>query len=127
MGDESTADRLNYEKVAVEAKVVDAGGWHNMMLKQDGSVWSTGHNQYGHLGDGSTIESKVFVSVVSGGARVIAAGAFHSMVFKEDGSVWETVSNQDGQYDDGSTVSQQKFIRVAPFENGAWHDTTAYK
>ena len=30
------------------------GSSHSMVLKQDGSVWVTGKNEYDQLGDGST-------------------------------------------------------------------------
>ena len=30
------------------------GEKHSMILKADGSVWATGRNEYGQLGDGTT-------------------------------------------------------------------------
>ncbi|MFR3783194.1 MAG: hypothetical protein ACLTXR_05260 [Clostridia bacterium] len=33
------------------------------MLRADGTVWSTGYNQYGELGTGDTEERKIFTQV----------------------------------------------------------------
>ena len=73
-----------------------------MVLKQDGSVWAAGVNEYGQIGDGSTDHKSSFVQVVSGGAVAVAAGGHHSMVLKLDGSVWITGRNNFGQLGDDS-------------------------
>ena len=44
---------------------VAAGGWHSMIIKHDGSLWATGANIYGQLGDGSTIDRSTYVRVLS--------------------------------------------------------------
>ena len=90
-----------------------------MILKQDGSVWATGYNLYGQLGDGETSNKNVFVPVIFESVKVIAAGAFHSMVVKQDGSIWATGSNHNGQLGDGSKKSRNRFILVAPIAAGA--------
>ena len=100
------------------------GDQHSMILKRDGSVWATGDNLYGQLGDRWTAHSNVFMQVISDGAKAIAAGGFHSMVLKQDGSIWATGSNKDGQFGDGSTTSEKTFVRVAPFSNGVEHNHT---
>ena len=82
------------------------------MLKQDGTVWTTGENKYGQLGDGSTLAKSSFVQVLSSGAKAIAAGYDHSMVLKQDGSVWTTGDNKYGQLGDGSTLAESSFVQV---------------
>ena len=94
-----------------------------MMLKQDGSVWATGYNVHGQIGDGSTRNCNIFEKVIENGVWSIAAGAFHSMAIKRDGSIWATGSNQHGQFGDGTTISQENFVRLAQFDIGAEHDT----
>ena len=50
------------------AQAISAGYSHSMVLKQDGSVWTTGVKEYGGLGDGTTRTYKnLFVMVVSSG------------------------------------------------------------
>ena len=75
---------------------------HSIILKQDGSVWSTGFNEDGQLGDGSIIDKVKFTHVFSGDAKAVAAGNDHSLVLKRDGSVWTTGQNVHGQLGDGS-------------------------
>ena len=37
-----------------------------MVLKTDGTVWATGYNGYGQLGDGTTSSKSNFVQVLQG-------------------------------------------------------------
>ena len=104
--------------VANGAKAIVAGSQHSMMLKEDGSVWTTGCNIDGQLGHRSNSGSTAFVEVMSSGAALVAAGAFHSMVVMQDGSVWATGSNKFGQFGDGSTKSQIRFVRIKLIYNG---------
>jgi len=101
------------------AMVVAAGIDHSLVLKQDGSVWATGHNTYGQLGDGTTTNykspvKKEFAKVVPSGATAVTAGWQHSMVLKQDGSVWATGSNRYGQFGDGTTTHSKTFVKVIP-------------
>ncbi|MEJ5184027.1 MAG: hypothetical protein WHT81_02780 [Rectinemataceae bacterium] len=36
-------------------QAIAAGGYHTMILKTDGTLWATGSNGVGQLGDGTTI------------------------------------------------------------------------
>ena len=53
------------------ATAISAGEGHSMvlkrMLKKDGTVWTTGDNNYGALGDGKKVSRNSFVKVVSSG------------------------------------------------------------
>ena len=55
-------------------QAISAGDYHSMVLKKDGSVWTTGRNEYGQLGDGTTNDKNSFVKVVSSGPCGIHAG-----------------------------------------------------
>ena len=93
---------------------VAAGGYHSMLRKHDGSVWATGCNNYGQLGDGS-LSDRITYFPVSTGAESIAAGTRHSMMLKHDGSVWATGYNLYGQLGDGSVAISKVFVRVIPY------------
>ena len=93
-----------------EISFASLGLAHSMVLTKDGSMWATGKNDFGQLGDGSTTNGNEFVEVTSDveawteeDVIAIAAGAYHSMVLKEDGTVWDTGLNDFGQIADGYT------------------------
>ena len=44
-------------------KIVAAGAFHSMVLKEDGSIWATGSNKDGQFGDGSRTSQVVFVKI----------------------------------------------------------------
>ena len=53
--------------VPADAQAIAAGEYHSMVMKQDGTVWATGKNYYGQLGDGTRTNSKIFKKVMSSG------------------------------------------------------------
>ena len=82
------------------------------MLKQDGSVWAVGRNNYGQLGDQTTTDKSSFVQVIFEPAKAVSAGRFHSLVLLQDTSVWVTGSNAYGQLGDESTTNRLSFMPV---------------
>merc|ERR1711965_741476 len=83
---------------------------------QDGSVWVTGRNDNGQLGDGLSTDRGSFAMVIPGGAANVAAGGYHSIVLKQDGSVWATGFNKYGQLGDGTTTDQIDYVQVVSGE-----------
>ena len=83
-----------------------------MILKKDGSVWSTTIAVPALLSTRDV--SKHFSEVIPRGAIAVAAGSGFSLVLKRDGSVWATGSNRHGQLGDGSTTDKSRFIPVIP-------------
>jgi alpha-tubulin suppressor-like RCC1 family protein len=75
---------------------VSTGYNHSMFLKQDGTLWATGYNFGGQLGDGTTI-SRITPEQVISDVSAVSAGGFHTMVLKKDGTLWATGSNGYGQ------------------------------
>ena len=106
--------------ISGDAKAIAAGAHYSMVLKQNGSVWATGDNTAGQLGDGSTNSKRNFVQVVSSGVKAIAAGGWHSMVLKEDNSVWATGENTYGQLADGSATFKDTFAKLELTSSGVW-------
>jgi len=74
------------------------GSFHNMVLKNDGTVWTWGDNFYGQLGDGTYIEKTVPVQLASlTNVAAIGTGERHSFAIKTDGSLWAWGWNGNGQ------------------------------
>ena len=40
--------------IAGDVKAIAAGLFHSIVLKNNGDVWTTGYNEYGQLGDGTS-------------------------------------------------------------------------
>lgn len=89
-----------------------AGYSHKLMVKADGSLWVTGQNNYGKLGDGS-LSSRYVPEQVAIGVAKVAAGSAHSLFLKTDGTLWACGYNAYGQLGDGSTTNQATPVPIA--------------
>merc|ERR1719346_593152 len=76
--------------------VVSAGDYHTMLLKHDGTVWASGFNDFGQLGDGGTTYRRTPVPVMTG-VLSVSAGSVHTAFLKQDGTVWASGCNYYGQ------------------------------
>lgn len=104
---------------------------YTVLLKQDGTVWAWGHNEYGQLGDGTTTNrlnanlkcnregcipgdgtTPVQVSGLKG-VTAIAAGGGHTVALKNDGTVWAWGSNDHGLLGDGTTTDRYAPVQVS--------------
>ena len=89
---------------------------HTVALKNDGTVWAWGRNNYGQLGDGTTTDSDTPVqaggSSPLSGIIAIAAGESHTLALKNDGTVWAWGRNYYGQLGDGTTTDSDTPVQV---------------
>lgn len=87
---------------------VAAGGDHSLAIKEDGSLWSWGHNSSGQLGSGSNSNSNIplQIGIDTDWVRV-TAGSVHSGAIKNDGTLWIWGSNYYGQLGLGDGISSQ--------------------
>ena len=82
---------------------VAAGDNHTLVLRSDGTVWATGGNYNGQLGDGTGADKPSFVKVASdvmlpsGTYHTIACGANHSAIIGTNGDVYTCGLNDQGQ------------------------------
>lgn len=74
-------------QVMDEVKVIDAGRDYVIALKEDGSLWTWGENNYGQLGDG-TEKKRSKPKKILDDVESITAGARSAFAIKTDGSVW---------------------------------------
>jgi alpha-tubulin suppressor-like RCC1 family protein len=81
---------------------IAAGLAHVVALKDDGTVWAWGSNNYGQLGDGTIIDCSSARRVIGlENVKAVAAGLFYSVALKNDGTVWAWGYNRYGQLGDG--------------------------
>lgn len=90
------------------------GGFRGVAaLKSDGSLWSWGDNQYGQIGDNTTINKSSPVTVAGGGVwRTVTGGTPH-LAIKNDGTLWGWGANSFGGIGDGTTANRSSPVTVA--------------
>jgi alpha-tubulin suppressor-like RCC1 family protein len=82
-----------------------AGGYHNLAVTYDRSVWTWGLNNAGQLGDGTTVNRSTPVKVPGlTGVTAVAGGTVHSAAVRSDGTVWTWGWNHFGQLGTGDTA-----------------------
>jgi hypothetical protein len=124
LGDGTTVMRSSPVRVtALGSSVTEvvAGRAHTCARKADGSLWCWGENQYGQLGDGTTVNRAAPVSVFGADALRIAAGGYGTCAEKSDGSLWCWGDNSAGLLDNGSSkeiCTVQVFVPPDPFGGG---------
>ncbi len=78
-----------------------------LFVKSDGTVWGSGENSNGQVGDGTEIDRSSPVQAVNvTGATGVAAGQYHSLAVTTAGSVWSWGYNGYGQLGNGRTTDQ---------------------
>ena len=84
-----------------------SAAWNqSLVLKTDGEqsgvAWSWGHNEYGQLGDGTSVSRGAPVQVVGlNDISNIEMGGVHAFVLRRDGTVWSWGYNNAGQLGGG--------------------------
>lgn len=103
-------------KIAQIAASYDSG----YALASDGSVYTWGGNQYGQLGDGSTVSRSTPVKVkLPAGVRAaqMAVGFVSPHVLASDGSVYSWGVNFTGQLGDGSKATTSPLPVLVQFNS----------
>ncbi|WP_375102511.1 stalk domain-containing protein [Paenibacillus sp. RS8] len=86
-------------------KQVSGGYRHNLILKDDGTVWAVGGNEHGQLGTGTqSLTVTVDPVQVQGLTDVtsVSAGDSFSLALRKDGTVWAWGGNEQGELGDNS-------------------------
>lgn len=97
------------------SNIIDASASysHMLVLKDDGSVWSAGENQYGQLGDGTFSDNTAFNMVVSSKAKGVLAGMYFSLVIMADSSLlWCGSSHSLGAGPEIANPKHPTFIKL---------------
>ena len=99
--------------------MVDGGEKYSVALKGDGTVWTWGYNNYGQLGNNSTVTTEIPTQVKGYNAegflndiQMIASGKNHVLALKEDGTVWAWGYNNYGQLGDNTQITRYTPVQV---------------
>ena len=98
--------------ISTDWKQVRAGKSHTIAIKNDGTLWGWGRNDYGQLGDGtSEVKSKPVQIGTSADWKQVEAGSLHTMSIKNDGTLWGWGLNYYGQLGVRRLISSAKPIK----------------
>jgi hypothetical protein len=81
---------------------IAGGQTHSLFLKSDGSLWATGDNMRGELGDDTFNNTNRPEQIVASNVTAIATGQDNSLFLKSDGSLWAMGQEHYGQLGDGT-------------------------
>ena len=105
-------------KVGSNAGPLSVKWYHSLFIRSDGTVWSSGYNGGGGLGDGTTTDRNDLGQVQGmTDAIMVAAGGEHSLALKKDGTVFGWGDNGEGQLGDGTTTNRYTPVQVSGIEN----------
>jgi len=117
LGDGTTTSRLS--PVSVVGGFTDwvqlSGGYgHSLGLRANGTAWAWGVNNFGHLGDGTSVSKSSPVSVIGGFTDWVQVfgGGSHSLGLRANGTAWAWGLNGSGRLGDGTTVAKSSPVSV---------------
>ncbi len=98
---------------------ISAGGSTTLAVKRDGSMWGWGQNNYGQVGDGTTVSEHAFPVQSPFGKdwKRVATSGIHSLAIRNDGSLWAWGNNWAGQLGNGTTNSSRTPMRIGESTN----------
>ena len=92
-------------KIGENVKDVSVGNQHYAYIDNAGTLWASGWNDYGQIGDGTTNRRLTPVRIMDNATQV-SAGTYHTAVIKTDGSLWAWGYGADGRVGDGTTTEK---------------------
>ena len=99
---------------------IASGGYTSMALASDGTAYTWGNNNFGQLGNNSTVNRSVPVAVDSSGVlagktivAISVAGYTGGLVLASDGTVYDWGYNNNGQLGNNSTAESNVPVAVS--------------
>ena len=112
-----TTNRNTFTQITTNAndiKSVYCGDNHTLILKNDGTLWSTGHNGYGQLGLGDNNNRYTFTQITTNvnDIKEIYCGLRHAFILKNNGTLWGCGFNGNGELGLGDTTNRNTFTQI---------------
>ncbi|MBI5417584.1 Ig-like domain-containing protein [Candidatus Poribacteria bacterium] len=88
-------------------EIFSSGGNYTVGLRSDGTLWAWGRNNYGQLGDGTTINKSIPTYIDADTTWIaIACGNEHTIGLINNGTLWAWGRNNFGQLGDSTTINR---------------------
>ena len=112
-----TTNRTTFTQVTTNTdniKKIYCGENHTFILKNDGTLWGCGRNEYGQLGLGDTTNRTTFTQITTNtdDIKEICCGYNHTFILKNDGTLWSAGNNYNGQLGLGDTINRNTFTEI---------------
>ena len=111
---------------AITVPQVEIGEGFTVVLKEDGTVWTTGKNNYGQLGVGDTtnrnipVQVKIDEDIYLTNVRKISTGAENTVAMTADGEVYTWGINDVGQLGVGDTTNKKYATKVKGIDGNGY-------
>jgi len=91
-----------------------------LAIKDDGSLWGWGYNNYGQIGDGTKINrsSRVQIGALTNWMQV-AGGFYYAAAIKTDGTLWAWGKNVGGPLGTGNVINRSSPVQVGSLTDWA--------
>jgi alpha-tubulin suppressor-like RCC1 family protein len=87
--------------------------WGGKAIRSDGKLFAWGSNNYGQLGDGTTIDKFSPAQIGTSSWAVVGNGSkYHSIAIRSDGKLFTWGKNANGQLGDGTTISKSSPVQI---------------
>ena len=112
-----TNNRTTLTQITTNAdgiKSIYCGSNYTVVLKNDGTLWGSGWNNYGQLGLGDTNNRKIFTQITTNinNIKSVYCSKYHTLILKNDGTLWGSGNNGSGQLGLGGGSSKTTFTQV---------------
>jgi len=123
LGDGTTVNRHTPVKIMDGVSDVSTGAhlrvgtlYQTFAIREDGTLWAWGRNDFGQLGDGTTVNRHAPVEIMDGlatdGWERVVPTLYYTFAIREDGTLWAWGRNDFGQLGDGTTVNRYRPTRI---------------
>jgi alpha-tubulin suppressor-like RCC1 family protein len=95
------------------------GNQHSLALRSDGLVFACGRNDFGQLGDNTTVNKSTYVqALLISNVVALAAGILHSLALRSDGLIFGCGDNSGpGQLGDNTSTKRSTFVQAVGISN----------
>jgi alpha-tubulin suppressor-like RCC1 family protein len=95
-------------------KQLSFGHYHSAAVKTDGTLWTWGANDYGQLGDNTTIDKSSPIQTIATGTnwKQVSCGYGFAAGIKTDGTLWLWGDNTSGQLGDSTITHKSSPIQT---------------